>query len=65
VDVHLDEYVDVDALEDLYRHAREEPGKTWQVGFEVDGLTVGVHSDGRVVVARPEAHGAAARSSSA
>lgn len=51
VDFRLDESVDTDALEGLYRHARRRPERTLRVEFEVDGLVVGVHSDGLVTIA--------------
>lgn len=51
LDVNLNDHVDTDALECLYRHARRNAGGDLQLQFDVDGLAVCVRGDGRVTVA--------------
>lgn len=50
VDVRLDEHVDPDALDALYRHARANDRAAWSLEFDLDGHAVTVESDGRVAV---------------
>lgn len=50
LDVRLNDHVDADALERLYRHAREDARGDLRLQFEVDGFVVGVRSDGLVTV---------------
>lgn len=50
VDFHLDEHVDSDALDALYRHARANDEASWSFEFDVAGVSVTVRSDGRIAV---------------
>ena len=49
-DFHLGEYVDANALDALYRHARANADASWSLEFDVDGHAVTVDSDGRITV---------------
>ena len=50
VDFRLDDHVDADALDALYRHARRREAASWRLDFHVDGTAVTVRSDGTIAV---------------
>lgn len=53
IDLQLLKVVDLDALETLYRHAREHDESNWKISFPVDEFDVRVESDGSIAVTGP------------
>ena len=50
LEVSLYEAIDPEALESMYRHARESDGVSWTFEFTADGFEITVRHDGRVTV---------------
>lgn len=51
VEFRLYDYLDPEALDDLYRHATGEGGSAWTLEFTVDGFEMTVRSDGDITIA--------------
>lgn len=51
VDVRLYDYLDLEALDDLFSHASRKGNAMWTMEFSVEGYDVTVHDDGAVTVA--------------
>lgn len=50
VETRLDDHVDPDALDALYRHARANDRASWSFEFDVGGHAVTLESDGWISV---------------